>query len=66
MLNFGFPQGSVFGPILLILYTKPLTTLIRQHSIAKQSFADDTELYNSCCPDQIDASVQSLQDCTQM
>ena len=64
MLNFGVPQGPVLGPILFILYTKPLTALIRQHSIANQSFADDTQLYNSCRPDQIDASVQSMQDCT--
>ena len=62
MLNFGVPQGSVLAPILLNLYTKPLTTLIRQHSIANQSFADDTQLYNSCRPDQIDSSVQSMQD----
>ena len=63
LLNFGVPQSSVLGPILFILYTKPLTTLIQRHSISNQSFADDTQLHNSCRPDQIDTSVQGMQDC---
>ena len=63
LLKFGVPQGSVLGPILFNLYTKPLTTLILQHSISNQSFADDTQLHDSCSPDQIDISVQSMQDC---
>ena len=63
LLNFGVPQGSVLGPILFILYTKPLTTLIRRHSISNQSFADDTQLHDSCRPDQTDTSVQGMQDC---
>ena len=42
---------------------KPLTTLIRRHSISNQSFADDTQLHDSCRPDQIDTSVQGMQDC---
>ena len=62
LLNFGVLQGSVLGPILFILYTKPLTTLIRQHSIFNQSFAH-TQLHDSCRPDQIDISVESMQDC---
>ena len=63
MLSFGVPQRSVPGPILFILYTKPLTTLIRQHFISDLSFADDTQLHDSYRPKQIDVSVQSMQGC---
>ena len=32
-------------------------------SISNQSFADDTQLHDSCHPDQTDTSVQGMQDC---
>ena len=36
---------------------------VHQHFISHQSFADDTQLQDSCRPDQIDTSVQGMQDC---
>ena len=43
-LSFGVPQGSVLGPILFIMYTKHLSSVIDSHSLCNQSFADDTAL----------------------
>ena len=63
ILCFGVPQGSVFGTGLFILCTKPLSNLIERHSISSQSFADDTELLDSCHPDHLDTNVQRMQNC---
>ena len=63
-LSFGVPQGSVLGPVLFIMYTKPLHALIEQHSISDQSFADDTQLYNSSRPSEIEHALQDMQRCT--
>ena len=43
----GVPQGSVLGPILFIMYIKPLSAIIDSHSITHHSFADDLQLHMS-------------------
>ena len=62
-LIFGVPQGSVLGPILFIMYTQPLHSLILTHSVLDQSFADDTQIYTSCKPRQATETIQNLQSC---
>ena len=45
------PQGSVLGPILFTMQTKPLSAIIDSYSIIHHSFADDLQLQMSAPPD---------------
>ena len=62
-LSLGVPQGSVLGPVLFILYTKPLSSLISHHSVSSQSFADDTQIHDTCLPGQLDSTVLRVREC---
>ena len=44
-LSFGVPQGSVLCPLLLTLYTTPLSSLVSGHAIPHHLYADDSQLY---------------------
>ena len=62
-LKHGVPQGSVLGPKLYVMYTKPLGNLIRRHQLDHHFYADDTQLYLAFKPSD---SISQLDALTRM
>ena len=62
-LNHGVPQGSVLGPTLYILYTLPVSSIIKPHISNYHFFADDTQLYESAFPDDLPVIATHIERC---
>ena len=63
VVHSGVPHGSVLGPMLITMYTKPLSAIVDSHSIIHHSFPDDIQLHISAPPDGISELLHSIQLC---
>ena len=46
-LDSGVPQGSVLGPRIYCMYTKPVIDIIQRHGLSHHSYADDAVVYDN-------------------
>ena len=62
-LDYGVPQGSVLGPVLLTIYTSTLGSIVSRTGLLYHLFADDTQLHSSASPHKLQSLSETVSAC---
>jgi len=58
-----YPQGSVLGPLLFIVYLLGIAEVFNKHSIDYVMYADDIQCFTSTSTQNLDSTLRRLERC---
>jgi hypothetical protein len=62
-LEIGVPQGSILGPLLFILYTRDLESIVTKYGFTIHFYADDTQVYFSFNVHSSNPDLSRIKEC---
>ena len=62
---YGVPQGSVLGPLLFVLFTADITSMVEGYGLKAHSYADDLQIYSHVDPSDAQSLVLQISSCVE-